>query len=171
MKTTFLESLFEHIKEFPEILNIALSRKTLQQKLMKMGGYNDKTYKSGLSNLRTRKLIYKKKDEYFFTHKTKVWFERKKFDFLSINKNKQDGFWRVITFDIPETKRRGRDLLRYKLESLGCCLLQKSVFVTPFVCDEEIHFLTHYLGLDEYVDIVHASSLGRREGSIRRLFK
>ncbi len=43
-----------------------------------------------------------------------------------------DGKWHVVIFDIPEHHRLGRDLLRRKLNQLGCHQLQKSVFLYPY---------------------------------------
>lgn len=46
-------------------------------------------------------------------------------------KQKWDGYWRMIIFDVPEKKRRYRDYLRQILKTLGFTELQKSTWVTP----------------------------------------
>ena len=66
-------------------------------------------------------------------------------------KNKWDGKWRMVAFDIPEKYKRGRDALRHKLKEIGFCELQKSVFITPFDCKKEIELLVKFFELDEYV--------------------
>lgn len=38
----------------------------------------------------------------------------------------------IITYDIPETKRADRDILRETLRHIGCGLLQESVWITPY---------------------------------------
>lgn len=43
-----------------------------------------------------------------------------------------DGKLYLITYDIPEDKKKERDYLRDQLKQLGCALLQKSVWVTPY---------------------------------------
>ncbi len=42
-----------------------------------------------------------------------------------------DKHWRIILFDIPETRRTVRQLFRLKLLSLGARMLQTSVWITP----------------------------------------
>lgn len=42
-----------------------------------------------------------------------------------------DGRLYLITYDVPEERRKDRDLLRHLLKKFGCGLLQKSVWVTP----------------------------------------
>lgn len=43
-----------------------------------------------------------------------------------------DGKLYLITYDVPEKRRRDRDFLRDYLRKLGCALLQKSVWLTPY---------------------------------------
>jgi len=43
-----------------------------------------------------------------------------------------DGRMHIVTYDIPERKRRDRFLLREYLKRIGCARLQESVWVTPY---------------------------------------
>ncbi len=43
-----------------------------------------------------------------------------------------DGRMHVVTYDIPEKKKRDRDQLREYLRRIGCAKLQDSVWVTPY---------------------------------------
>ncbi|MEK7212167.1 MAG: CRISPR-associated endonuclease Cas2 [Patescibacteria group bacterium] len=52
-----------------------------------------------------------------------------------------DGKWRLVMFDIPHTRKQARDALRKKLKDLGFYQLQKSVFITPHSCEDEIDFV------------------------------
>ena len=49
-----------------------------------------------------------------------------------IDKAKWDKKWRILIFDIPETKRKFRDNLRKSLIDIGFYQLQKSVWVFPY---------------------------------------
>lgn len=42
-----------------------------------------------------------------------------------------DGKWRIILFDIPESKRTVRQMFRIKLLDFGARMLQSSVWITP----------------------------------------
>lgn len=54
---------------------------------------------------------------------------------------KWDGKWRVVIFDISEKRRAARGALRDKLRDLGFEELQKSVFVFPYECKDEVDFV------------------------------
>lgn len=43
-----------------------------------------------------------------------------------------DGRMHVVTYDIPEAKRKDRDMLREYLRKIGCALLQESLWITPY---------------------------------------
>lgn len=62
-----------------------------------------------------------------------------------------DGVWRVVFSDIPEEKRRARDALRRKLRELGFYRWQKSVFIYPYPCRDEIDFLVEFFEMRSFV--------------------
>lgn len=47
-------------------------------------------------------------------------------------KNRWDGKWRIIIFDVPETNRRERDRLRSVLKRFSFGKITNSVYVSPF---------------------------------------
>ena len=57
------------------------------------------------------------------------------------NSDKWDGKWHIVIFDIPNEKRKMRDVVRHKLLRIGFLELQESVYVYPFDCLLEINFL------------------------------
>lgn len=62
-----------------------------------------------------------------------------------------DGLWRIVIFDIPERFKPGRDALSGKLKHLGFISLQRSVFVFPYECRDEVDFLVEMFQLRPYV--------------------
>lgn len=48
------------------------------------------------------------------------------------HKRPWDGILYLITYDIPENRKKDREYLRRYLQQLGCGLLQKSVWLTPY---------------------------------------
>jgi len=71
---------------------------------------------------------------------------------LKIKKpQKWDGKWRIVMFDIPEKLKSKRDVLREKLKDLKFFELQKSVFVHPYPCLEEINFLAEFYQIRKFV--------------------
>lgn len=77
-----------------------------------------------------------------------------------------DGFWRVIIFDVPESQRAARDLLRKKLKELGFYQLQKSVFLTRYECKDEIDFLRHALEIAPHVLYIQAKDISGIEKKV-----
>lgn len=52
-----------------------------------------------------------------------------------------DGMWRIVLFDIPERNKWARDGMRESLKRMGFYQMQKSVFVFPYPCRNEVNFL------------------------------
>lgn len=71
-------------------------------------------------------------------------------DALKIKKPKKwDGSWKLILFDISELKRGHREAFRGKLKELGFYPFQKSVWIHPFDCRDEIELLRKFFGLNQ----------------------
>lgn len=70
-----------------------------------------------------------------------------------------DKKWRMVTFDIPETKRFARDTLRAKLKDWGFLQIQKSIFVFPYECHWEIESITTVYEIEPYVQYIVANRI------------
>lgn len=57
---------------------------------------------------------------------------------VSTKKRKWDRRWRVVTFDIPERRRKVRVRLRRFMEEYGFVRLQDSVWIYPYDCEDLI---------------------------------
>jgi len=73
--------------------------------------------------------------------------------------NKWDKKWRIITFDIPENFKEARNALREKLNNLGFLKYQKSVFIHPYECKNEIDFVIEFFNIRPYVRYIVVESL------------
>ncbi len=82
---------------------------------------------------------------------------RYKLDELQIKKPKHwDQKWRIVLFDVPETKKKFRDALRIHFQRLGLIEFQKSVFVYPYPCRNEIEFVIDVFQAHPYVRFIEA---------------
>lgn len=70
-----------------------------------------------------------------------------------------DKKWRVVLFDIPEKRKRTRDALRCHLKNLGFYEFQKSVFIYPYDCKNEIDYIIEFYNLRKFVRFIVADSL------------
>lgn len=73
--------------------------------------------------------------------------------------NHWDGRWRIVFFDIPEKHRAARDSLREKLKELGFQEFQRSVFVQPYACWEEINFITEFFDVRPWVRLAEINKI------------
>jgi len=81
-------------------------------------------------------------------------------DELTIEKPKHwDGQWRMIIYDVENSKKRLRDVFREALKALGFLQLQESVWVYPYPCEKQITFLKEYYGVGREVLYVVATTL------------
>ena len=80
-----------------------------------------------------------------------------------IRSNKWDGYWRLVIFDIPEKNGKARRALSQKLNEMEFFPLQKSVFVCPFECKDEIDFVAEFFGIKKYVRFVLAKNIENDE--------
>src|SRR3989344_34478 len=92
-------------------------------------------------------------------------------DDLAIARPKKwDKKWRLIIFDIPATSNIIRDVFRGKLKEFGFCQLQKSIWVYPFECREEVKLLREFLGADtKQIQVLEVSRM-EDERYLRKIF-
>ena len=93
-------------------------------------------------------------------------------DDLKINRpQKWDGKWRMVIFDISQLKKIHREAFRGKLKELGFCPLQKSVWIHPFDCRDEIGLLREFFGLSQKeMRLIIAQDIGPVEW-LKKIFK
>lgn len=91
------------------------------------------------------------------------------FEQMQIPKHTWDKKWRLVAFDIPEDYRKARDALRRKLQQLGFRELQKSVFIFPYECKEEIEFIIEFFAIGKYVRYGVLESIDN-DLSLRKIF-
>lgn len=86
-------------------------------------------------------------------------------DALRIKKPKTwDRKWRLVIFDIAQLKKFYRDALRGKLKEFRFYPLQKSVWIYPFDCQDEIGLLREFFGLSEKeMRLIISFSIGKDE--------
>ena len=85
--------------------------------------------------------------------------------------NRWDGVWYIVIFDIENDKRAKRDALRHMLQKSGFEQLQKSVWVYPFDCREEVAFVKNFFGIKEEECRVIVFNNIERDKSLRKKFK
>lgn len=82
-----------------------------------------------------------------------------------------DGRWWMVMFDVPESRRSVRDLIRKKLVSEGFVSIQKSVLAYPYDCKPLIDILRAYYKLSEGELYIFEAKVIEGEETLKKYFK
>lgn len=92
-------------------------------------------------------------------------------DTISIKSMKKwDEKWRMVIFDVPERFKKARNSLSLTLKNMGLHRLQKSVFVHPFECKDEIDFVVEFWNVRPFVRYIITHSIDN-DLHLRDIFK
>lgn len=128
-------------------------------------GYDKKKIHGALGNLKRQKLVEVLKYDgdrvsIRLTNKGKRRIREYSIDTLEIkNSEKWDKKWRIVIFDIPNKYKQAREALREKIKQLGFKQLQKSVWIYPYECEDEVLFIAEIFEVERYVEIITAEKL------------
>ncbi|MBI3273752.1 MAG: hypothetical protein HYZ69_01270 [Candidatus Colwellbacteria bacterium] len=90
-------------------------------------------------------------------------------DFKVLPQGQWDGIWRIVIFDVPEENRWARDGIRQSLQRMGFYQLQKSTFVFPYPCKEEVEFLGRLYDRSNYTRFIETKVISY-DGDLRDYF-
>jgi DNA-binding transcriptional regulator PaaX len=107
---------------------------------------------------------------YQLTVRGKRWLLKYTLEDLSIRKPaKWDGRWRMVIYDVARNRASQRTLFRGTLKNLGFFNVQESVWLHPYPCEKEIHFLKDFCGMGENVIYIIAHKI-ENDGAYRKHF-
>lgn len=92
------------------------------------------------------------------------------YDALFIKPQKWDGKWRLFMFDVPEPMRNKRVAIGWKVVEMGMLAFQKSVYISPFPCEQELLKAVRFLHLEKHIRLFTAENISD-EAHYKRLFK
>jgi len=129
--------------------------------------YDKDQLRNSFYSLKRQKLIEITKEgekfEVRLTNKGKNRIKEFSLETLAIKKPKHwDKKWRVLIFDIPTKPKiynQARNALREKIKKLGFVQIQKSVWVCPYECEDEILFVAELFHVQKYIEIITAEKL------------
>ncbi len=93
------------------------------------------------------------------TQKGHTKYLRCKLEELSLKGRPWDGKWRLVIYDISKLKKSAQENFRRVLKQINFFPLQKSVYLMPYKCSEEIGYLREYFNLGEEVLLLEVSKL------------
>lgn len=138
--------------------------------MLKLFGFGKRNYKPksvyrALYRMKQQKLIKIKKDNgtkttIEITEQGRKRLKKYDLDNLTLEKPKRwGGKWRIVSFDIPEKRKNAREALRNKLRDLEFYALQKSLFVSPSPCQDEIDFIAEVFKVSRNITYFETSKI------------
>ncbi len=93
------------------------------------------------------------------TQKGQTKYLKFKFEELSLKTKHWDGKWRIVFYDIAKFKKNQQSAFRNFLKYINFLPLQKSVYLTPYECEEQIFYLREYFGISDEVILIRADKI------------
>lgn len=132
--------------------------------------YNPFYVKRTLFRLSKQGFIEKQDGEYTLSTEGKRWILKYTLAELTIPKPaKWDGRWRMVIYDVAGHQASLRNIFRSCLKRVGFIALQESVWLYPYPCEKEIHFLRDFCGMGENVIYIIAHKI-ENDGMYRKKF-
>lgn len=80
-----------------------------------------------------------------------------------------DNKWRLVMFDIPEKRKKIRNLIRFHLKRIGFIQIQESVWLYPYSCEELITLLKNNFTIENEVLYVTVESF-EKDSHYKKIF-
>lgn len=142
---TFFDTRYSHDPERWKRYNASYLRQSLrrleQSKLIEYGKAGDQEVVKITQYGKTKVLKYAL--EHLETKKPGVW----------------DGKWRVVIYDIPLRDKSIQWVIRDALKSMGFYQMQKSVYICPYPCYDEVEFVRSFYNIANAVKYLLVTKL------------
>ncbi len=93
------------------------------------------------------------------TQKGHTKFLKFKLEEVSLKGKGWDGKWRLVLYDIATLKKGKQESFRRMLKSMNFLPLQKSVYLIPFKCNDQIEYLKEYFNLSKEILLLEVHKL------------
>lgn len=125
--------------------------------------FNPYFLKHNLKRLKGQKVveIVKEKGQEIvkLTKKGHTKYLKFKLEELSLKGKRWDSKWRIVIYDISKFKKSQTNAFRYILKYINFFPLQKSVYLTPYPCEEQIAYLREYFGIGDEVLLIRSDKI------------
>lgn len=148
-----------YLEEVSPFKNATNLRKAEYLAYRRLDKFNHRSVKRALGNVKSKGWI--KREDLALTKEGK---ERlKNLSPKVFKKKKWDGNWYLVSYDIPEKKRRERGILRENIRRLGFGEMHASFWISPFNFLGEVERIVKEYYLSPFVILAISNKLGRRE--------
>ena len=126
--------------------------------------YKNKKVVQAFSGLRRYKFIRHVKEKgnrpYVLTSKGEARLRDMVIDDIEIKiKRNWDEKWHLVMYDLPVRFKKTRNSFRWKLKDLGFFQFQKSAWIYPYQCKEEVLFVADFFGVRKHIEILEVDKI------------
>jgi len=131
--------------------------------------YSKTQIRSSVNSLKRRKLIEyvterNGKTTVKITKKGETRLRTFAIDLMEIKRPKKwDGKWRLVMYDLPIRFKKARHAFRWKLKDMNFFQFQKSAWIYPYQCEDEIIFIADFFRVGKYVEILTVENVLNEE--------
>ena len=75
------------------------------------------------------------------------------------NPKSWDGKWRLVIYDFPIRFKKAREAFRWKLKDLGFFQFQKSAWIYPYPCEDQILFIADFYRVQKHIEILEVDKI------------
>lgn len=136
------------------------------------GHFNKRILKANLRRLQKSGIIeaeHAGELVYKITEKGRFKLFKYRLEDMNSNKTRWDKKWRLVAYDIPKGKKNQAEAFRALLKKMSFMQLQKSLWLTPYSCINEIEFLKELYYLKNHVTVLTISDI-EGESEYRKYF-
>lgn len=132
--------------------------------LLKKSAVTQNKHQTILNELRRQGLVHIVQDDEQLTYTLTPGgihrLQRVIIDEVAIPKPKQwDKRWRIVTFDVPVRQSKARSSFTTQLQELGFMMLQKSMWVYPHPCFEQVEQIAGYYNVLRYCSLMEVDKM------------
>lgn len=139
----------------------------LKKDYKKWGHFNKRRLKSELQRLKSTGIIEEFTEEgeivFRLTEKGKQKLFKYKLEDMVLKSGNWDRKWRLVIYDIPKGYKNQADAFRRLIKKMELLQIQKSVYLTPYPCKDEIDFLKTMYEIGDYVTVLTVSGIESEE--------
>lgn len=170
-RDSFVKNLVETLRALGSLTEGILAGESMHCLDLRVGGFNPNKLYKGFENLRRRNIVRAGGNgNYTFTRKGREWIRENQLTYFKTRFKKWDKKWRIVIFDIPQEKSLARQKFRRRLKTLGFHPIQKSVYIFPYPCEEEVGLVAEKLEISDYIDLFIAEFPGFKEKELLKFF-
>jgi len=158
-KKILLEATKDFVFDSAEILEGFLLSAGSSRSLARRIGFSNRGYYQAMQSLKRSGYVRRiNQDQFLITPKAVKKLITLKVEETDWTTVEWDGCWKMVVFDIPEKKKRERNILRSLLKRKKFVGIQNSVYISPFADFDQLALIRSQLKIEKYVSFFTAKS-------------